>query len=281
MVKNTYKLIRITAAVSKFITADYTAKFVKAVLIKANKYMEEVFESEKYPSPKPILITPLIKENPVYPKVIIRNFGMSEKPKTPPKPIEIYGEYDFFIGMKSDIVEPEVMKAVTSLMGGVKVTYGNFEVTVKLKGFEEIERKVEKARSYVVKFVTPAVFRDPFEKIADLKTEKIRRFIPFPPFIFSVNIYELFRATYKRDVIRLAYSLIESHNNLNTITKVWYYYDKEWLPGVIGYAKFFLRKRLSKVTVDKIIEILNHANVMGVGTGRAAGFGFVEIKSKT
>ena len=62
------------------------------------------------------------------------------------------------------------------------------------------------------------------------------------------------------------------------MTKAWYYYDGRWLPGVIGYAKFFLRKGISERDKDAIRKILQDAMEMGVGSGRAAGFGFVKLK---
>jgi CRISPR/Cas system endoribonuclease Cas6 (RAMP superfamily) len=119
---------------------------------------------------------------------------------------------------------------------------------------------------------------DPFVKLSKLDRDRAKRFVPYPPLIFSVNVYDVFRKTYGRNIIRLSYALVESHTVLNTVTKVWYYYDGKWLPGVIGYAKFFLRKGVPERAKEAVRKVLENAMEMGVGSGRAAGFGFVKVK---
>ncbi|BCS94303.1 MAG: CRISPR-associated endoribonuclease Cas6 [Metallosphaera javensis (ex Sakai et al. 2022)] len=276
-----YKLYQIKVKLSKFKTIDYTGKLVKAILIQANDKMEEVFESEKYPSPKPIRITPIYKDNqPIYSKVIVKKFGKDKKPDFSPKEIEINGEYTFYVGIKQELYI-ELQKTLTKLMSGIDFDYGSYRVSAKITAFEEKEPTInENFHTLKIKFNSPSIFRDPFTRIASIErktTEK--RFLPFPPFIFSVNVYEINREIYKRNIIRLAYSLVESHNNLNTVMKVWYYYDGDWLPGIIGYAKFYLKKDLPPFVIKNLIQIFKHAQIMGVGTGRAAGFGFAEIET--
>ena len=269
-------LVRLKVKVSPFITTDYTGKFVKTLLITANPELEKIFEDKKYPSPKPLRITPLLKgddEVPVYPKVI----GKAEKPKEKPSPISVGGEYYVYIGYDASL-EEQVSIAITRLLGGVEVDYGG-KVGVRLLEFERVEQKVPKEFDAVkVYFISPAVFVDPFVKITQTDKDRAKRFLPFPAFIFSVNVYELFKDKYKRNIIRLSYSLVESHTVLNTVKKVWYYYDGNWLPGVIGYAKFFLRKNVHKYAKVAVRKILQNAIEMGVGSGRAAGFGFIKMK---
>ncbi|MCH1770472.1 MULTISPECIES: CRISPR system precrRNA processing endoribonuclease RAMP protein Cas6 [Metallosphaera] len=276
-----YKLYQIKIKLSKFRTVDYTGKLVKAILIQANDKLEELFESEKYPSPKPIRITPIFKDKqPIYSKVIVKKFGEDRKPNFPPREIEINGEYTFFIGVK-DEVNIELQKALTNLIKGIDFDYGSYRVSAKMIEFEEKEPTIqENFHILKIKFNSPCVFRDPFTRIASMERKSTeKRFLPFPPFIFSVNVYEISREIYKRNIIRLAYSLVESHNNLNTVMKVWYYYDGDWLPGIIGYAKFYLKKDLPTFVIKNLVEIFKHAQIMGVGTGRAAGFGFAEIET--
>lgn len=266
-----------------FLTADYTGKLVKTVLLASNPALAEVFEGKMKVTPKPLRITPLLKEGDeaIYPKVVVTSFGRSKKPSNSPTPIQVKGRYYFYIGYESSL-KAEVHKAIAGLFSGVQFEYGKFKVKVRAVGmqeenYEDFPLNFSEVR---VKFVTPCLFKDPFEKLSDLEKEKARRFLPFPPFIFSTNVFEVFRATYKRNVIRLAYGLIESHNNLNTVTKVWYYYNGDWLPGVVGYAKFFLRKGVNEIVLKSLRKIFIHANIMGVGTGRAAGFGFARVTAK-
>jgi hypothetical protein len=277
-------LIRLKLKISPFITTDFTGKFVKTLLINTNPELEKIFEDKKYPSPKPLRITPLLedkKEEPVYPKVVITRFGeVAGKPKNSPNPISINGLYHVYIGYEKSL-EPEINLTITKLLGGVELKYGN-DVRVKLIEYEKVEQEVPREfNSVKVYFITPAIFVDPFVKVSQTDKDRAKRFIPFPPLIFSVNVYDLFKETYKRNIIRLSYSLIESHTILNTVTKVWYYYDGKWLPGVIGYAKFFLRKGIHKNAKEAVKKILENAIEMGVGSGRAAGFGFVKMKFDT
>ncbi|ADX82116.1 CRISPR system precrRNA processing endoribonuclease RAMP protein Cas6 [Sulfolobus islandicus] len=268
-------LIRLKLSISPFITTDFTGKFVKSFFIAANRELEEIFEDKKYPSPKPLRITPLLeekKEVPIYSKVINR-----PKPKDNPSPISIGGVYYVYLGYEQSL-EPKINLTVAKLLGGVQLEYGK-KVNVKLLEYERIENDVPKDfNSVKIYFISPAIFVDPFVKVSQIEKDRVKRFIPFPPLIFSVNVYELFKDKYKRNIIRLSYSLVESHTVLNTVSRVWYYYDGKWLPGVIGYVKFFLRKNIHKYTKIAIRKILQNAIEMGVGSGRAAGFGFVKMK---
>ncbi len=275
-----YKLIKVRVNFSDpFLTIDFTGKLVKTMLINSNPELQDVFEGKKKVYPKPLRITTLLKENDeaIYPKVVVKGFAKSLKPKNPPSTIQIKGNYYFYVGYESSL-NVDVHKALVKLFSGLNFNYGQFNVRVKAIGMEEVEVSFPSTFSEVkVKLVTPSVFKDPFEKLSDLDKIKVKRFLPFPPFMFSTNVYEIFRDTYKRNIIRLAYSLIETHNNLNTITKVWYYYDGNWLPGVIGYAKFFVRKNIRKEVMEALRKILEHANVIGIGTSRATGFGFCKV----
>ncbi|TRM81682.1 CRISPR-associated protein Cas6 [Sulfolobus sp. F3] len=248
-----------------------------------NPNLNEIFQGEKKVYPKPLRITSLLKDNneAVYPKRIVTNFSVDSKPKEPPKPITIRGAYWFYVGYETSL-EPEISKAIASIFSGFNMRYGEFDLKIKAvelsqESFDDFPTEFSQVR---VKLITPSLFKDPFEKLASVDRIKTRRYLPFPPFIFSTNVFEIFRETYKRNIIRLSYGLLESHNNLNTATKVWYYYDGKWLPGVIGYLKFFVRKGLKKEVISAFREVFIHANLMGVGTGRAAGFGFAQITAR-
>lgn len=277
-------LVKLKIYVSRFVTRDYTGKFVKTMLMTANPELQGVFASGNQLTPKPIRITPLLEENverPVYSRVVITRFGESSgKPKQEPKPISVGGVYNVYIGYRESL-ESQVGLIISKLTSGVEFDYGS-RVKVKLIEYERINILVpEDFGSVSVYFVTPAVFVDPFAKISLAESsDRARRFIPHPAVVFSVNVYDVFRDEYVRNIARLSYSLVESHTVLNTVTKTWYYYDGEWLPGVIGYAKYFLRRNVPERARKAIKEILRDAMEMGVGSGRAAGFGFTKIKFK-
>lgn len=273
-----YTLHKIKIKVSNFITADYTGKFVKALLINANSAFSEFFEKPSYPSPKPLRITPLLRGDEKFPSEAIYPKSF-EKPKSSLN-IDIEGEYYFLVGIRS-YLNPHLLSALSKLFAGLTFKYGNFNVTVNATGYEQIQ--VEYPLNYeslVVKFISPSIFNDPFARIAGIKQEKFRRFVPIPPFIFSVNVYELLREKYRKTIVRLGYAFFETHDILSNVKRIWYYYNGKWLPGVIGYAKFIRRKKVAQEALNDFEKIFTHAQIMGVGTGRAAGFGYAIIEVK-
>ena len=267
-------LVKLTIHVTPFLTADFTGKFVKTLLIAANPELEPVFEDKKSPTPKPIRITPLIDQRgvPVYPKVIAEGDEVG-RPRGPPMPIEVGGTYYIYIGYRQEL-GPQVDRVVSRLVGGVELDYGT-RVRVALRGYEIVEHGVKGDFSSVkVHFVTPAVFVDPFR---GKSKDRAKRFLPFPGVVFSVNVYELFRERYMRGVLAVSHALVESHSAIDTVRRVWYYYGGKWLPGVVGYVKYFLRPGLTREVREAVREVLRDAAEMGVGSGRAAGFGFVRL----
>jgi len=274
-----YSLHKFKIRVEKpFLTFDFTGKFVKTLLMNANPSFTDVFENPSYPTPKPIRVTSLLRGNEKFPMQAIypKTFNKDRKVF----PVEIKGEYYFLVGINSDL-NRELQIAIANLFAGVNFKYGNFDVSVKATGYEQMDVSFPtNYNSLYIKFITPSFFRDPFSRIAGVKEEKVRRFAPIPPFIFSLNVYELLRQKYTKTVVRLGYAFYESHNNLETVKRIWYSYDGKLLPGVVGYAKFFRKEKVKSEALDDFVKILTHAQIMGVGTGRANGFGYVIVEVK-
>lgn len=275
--------------VSRFITADYTGKFVKALLMQANPEFEEIFEKKlKEANPKPIRITPLLrysgkeKENgltsvplptiAVYPKSFTKSSS---------NVMEIGGEYYFLVGI-NNVLKPQLSKALSKLFSGISFKYGDFEVKVKIGGYQEVEvdEPPSNFSELKIRFISPSLFRDPFSYIAGVKNDRLKRFLPVPPVIFSVNVYELLRARYRKTIIRLGYAFRETPDVLRNVKVIWYSYDNKLLPGIIGYAKFIRREKLRSEVIEDFKKIFKHAQIMGVGTSRGTGFGYVIIDVK-
>ncbi|QGA53940.1 CRISPR system precrRNA processing endoribonuclease RAMP protein Cas6 [Sulfolobus sp. E5-1-F] len=269
--------------ISPFITSDYTGKFVKSLLINANPSFTDVFENPSYPTPKPIRITPLLRGDEKFPTQAIypKKFSRNNNNKDDQIPsIQIGGEYYFLVGIRSDL-QKDLMQALANLFTSIKFKYGNFDVSVKVIGYEQIDVSYPVNYDYLyIKFISPTIFNDPFSRIAGVDRENIKRFSPIPPIIFSTNVYEILREKYGKTTIRLGYAFYESHNNIETVKRIWYYYDGKWLPGIIGYAKFIRKSKVKREALEDFVKILTHAQIMGVGTGRANGFGYVIIETK-
>lgn len=278
-----YTLHKLKILVSPFITSNYTGKFIKTLLINANPSFNHVFESSSYPTPKPIRITPLLRGEQKFPTQAIypKKFSNNTKGQDNQLPkIRIEGEYYFLVGIRDDL-QKDFMETLGKLLTGLKFKYGNFDVTVKVTEYEQIDVSYPTDYQYLyIKFISPAVFSDPFSRIAGVGRERIKRFTPIPPIIFSTNVYELLRERYGKSIIRLGYAFYESHNNFETIKRIWYYYDGKWLPGVIGYVKFIRKDKVRREVLEDFVKILTHAQIMGVGTGRANGFGYAIIETK-
>jgi len=274
-----YSLHKFKIRVEKpFLTLDFTGKFVKTLLINANSAFKDIFENPSYPTPKPIRVTPLLRGDErfptqaIYPKTFNKNNKIS--------PIEIKGDYYFLVGIRNDL-NKELQIAIANLFAGLNFKYGNFDVSVKAIGYEQLDVSFPtKYKALYIKFISPCIFRDPFSRIAGVKSDRAKRFAPIPPYVFSLNVYELLRQRYTKTIVRLGYAFYESHNNLETVKRIWYSYDGKLLPGVIGYAKFFRKEKVRSEALEDFVKILTHAQIMGVGTGRANGFGYVIIEVK-
>ena len=262
-------LMKLTLEVSPFLTTDYTGKFVKTVLINANPELEAVFEDKKYPSPKPIRITPLLdeRERPVFIK------AEGRRPVNPPSPISIGGVYNIYVGFRNG-VEPMLHKAISKLTGGLEIDYGT-KVSVRVIGMKVVKTQIPDRFSKVrVHFISPVILADPFARMLN-KKRHIKRFLPLSGILFYVNIYELFRKKRKSIMSYVNYALVESHAIMDGIKRIWYYYDGKWLPAIYGVADYLLSD-LSYISVIK--EILKDGIEMGVGSGRATGFGSVKVE---
>jgi len=281
-----YSLHKIKIRVKNpFITRDFTGKFVKSLLIEANPALKDVFENPSYPTPKPIRISPLLLGEEKFPRVAVYPKTFDQKKGV--SPLEIKGDYYFLIGINSDL-DREYFSlfelfhvAIANLFAGINIKYGNFDVFVKAIGYKQLDVQFPKNFKILkIKFISPSLFKDPFSRIARVKDGTFKRFMPIPPYIFSLNVYELMREKYSRSIIRLGYAFYESYNNLETVKRIFYSYDGKLLPGVVGYAKFFKREKMREEVLEDFMRILIHAQIMGIGTGRANGFGYTIIETK-
>ena len=129
-------------------------------------------------------------------------------------------------------------------------------------------------------------FRSPINIIDPFKRTKFRRFLPIAGYLFSYNIGELARLTRDNklywDLINyVSAALQETHNVWDTVRKIYYIYDGKEIPGLMGYVKYFVIHEVFDdfPSLKLLVEnVLTHAVIMGVGAGRANGFGHVSVK---
>ncbi len=260
----------------EIIAPPFTGKLVKTLLINSNPKLQEVF-GDSGKRPKPLHITPLGK--------ISRGGRVRFLWKSSGKQgvITISPREKYFISLGfSEEVFKQVFDALISLQGvevyGAKWSIVEYSLMQHAIPSSETRIKIDRLESITVEFRTPANLVDPYKK------SRFKRFLPLPGILFSYNIGELLEADRSSPVYMNAVNLVnrvlnETYSVLDTVKKTMYIYDGDEIPGIIGYVKYFIDWNFIDEDVKFFIEnILEHASVMGVGSGRANGFGHITIK---
>ena len=275
-----YFLVKIGVAPNKnTLLPPFTGKAVKSLLMKANPSLETIFEppTQTY-SPKPIKITPFTTDDKVY--MWVRHG--SNKVMEAKAGETLY----FYIGFKEHVAHL-VFQALEKLIDGVQL----FNTEWRLTEFTEIlkaEIPVEnppldltKIQAITVELKTPAKLIDPYKKTP------YGRFLPVAGFLFAYNIGDIVSSKKKREkdywhLINIANAVLqETHSAPETIKRVFYIYKGKPLPGLYGYIKYHIcHNTLTPETNTLLANTILHAQIMGIGSGRATGFGHIKIKTQ-
>jgi len=295
---------------------DYTAKLVKSLLITGNPKLEEIFAKTRGFPPKPIHLTPLFthkidrKKQRKYIEAVYTKY-ISDKPTAKPpnvdelKPVRIEAnrEYFFYIGANIKLTN-DILLGLSNVN---KFVFGKEIVSISQLNYEieyiNVEKEAEEIRSILetsnkgcmrVIFNTPTLLKDPLV-IARRKKKKL--LLPLPEAILSssflmmlIDMGRMRRAFFVR-CMRYIKSIFDiPYTALKTANLVWYVYNGELLPALIGYVKYYIDNQVLQL-VQKIVEakykldftnLLSKsiilAQVYGAGDGRATGFGHISIK---
>lgn len=259
----------------------FTGKFVKSFLIEAGPKLGIIFEIRV--QPKPIAITTLYRVFGDKRKFLWKIAGSNKVF------VAKAGEKLFFnIGCSEDVLSI-ILDTLTSIgsngvslfntkwfLEEIEFTYYNLPIRENESIPEDF--RVDNKKSIKVEFRTPILLLDPFKK------SRKRRFLPTPANVFSYNIGDLLRLErnqeYFNTVILIEAILNETYNVLKTAKPVKYVYENKELPGLTGYVKYIIDWDLVNTTNSKLLleNILIHASIMGIGSSRANGFGYVTIK---
>ena len=262
---------------SDVLLPPFTGKVVKSLLIRANPDLEKVFKSIY--SPKPLSVSPLVLRG----RVLWKRAGSSMVMKC-----RGGDRLGFHIGFREDVADM-IIDAIHDLNDVVvfnarwrllEASITSYELPSEDTGFD-----LDGKDMVIVSFRSPAILLDPYKA-----QPSNPRFLPLPGIVFSYNIGELLRMRsrdkrwdprywYLVDIVNAA--LHEHRRILDKIYTARYIYDGREGYGVGGHAVYYIVRRVlrEKPWVKSFLEnILLHATIMGVGTGRANGFGYVEIK---
>ena len=294
---------------------DYTAKLVKSMLISGNPRLGEIFSKGKDMPPKPIHITPLYTfdttkrpcKKAVYTKFIPKSSTAKHPNINELKPVKIEAgrKYFFHIGTS--------MNMLNDMLAGLsnfRFSFGRETVDVESLSYEihyvDVMRESERIsemlevqgnkgeRAVRVTFESPTLLKDP---LVVMRRKKKKLLLPLPEAVLATPLFmiladmgKLRRSIFLR-CMRYIKSVFDTpYSALKTVNLVWYVYDSNVLPAMIGYVKYFIdfqvlarAQTIMKMKygidfVNLLSKTIVLAQIYGVGDGRATGFGHVSIQ---
>ena len=297
---------------------DYTAKLIKTLLINGNPKLEEVFSKGKDLPPKPMHITPLyttttFKGGKRRMKAVYTKFIPSSSTAKPPglnklKPVRIESNknYFFYVGVPISLLS-EVLMGLSNVG---KFNFGKSIIYIDSLSYEihyiDVDRETEKITSLLkeggetisikITFESPTLLKDP---LVIMRRKKKKLLLPLPEAVLSAPFLMVLidKGKLRKSIFLRCMRYVKSvfdipYTALKTVKLVWYVYDNEVLPAMIGYVKYFIDYQVlqyvqsimeMKYGLD-FIKLLSRAMVLtqvyGVGDGRATGFGHVSFEIK-
>jgi CRISPR/Cas system endoribonuclease Cas6 (RAMP superfamily) len=292
-------IIKVGVRVRGFYGYLFTSRLVKTILIRAFPKIASLFEPTKGPTPKAIHVTPLYEVTSrgvecIYSDAICKQRGMV-KCTGAPRMINLDGDYFFYLGFHESIVRS--VEVVSSLLNyGECFEFIKQNVCVEVNSIDlfnverlsrELVEKSMSSRGVKVTFSSPTLLRDPLRTRRKHKT-----FLPSPINVFAAPIYvKLFvsgafrTGVFRRELLRVHRLFSETYSALKTARVKWIYYSDKPIPALVGFVNYRLNEEYLKflesrgVDVAKWLEeLFAYTITMGIGAGRAAGFGHVELK---
>lgn len=266
----------------KLYIRDYSGKLVKSIVYRCSATARRVISSREEEVVKSILVSPLYKlveagkPRALYP-------GAPRPSGEPEIPVLHGGSLVWFeIGVASSAA-PVIEELVECLGDGL--------VLENFWGVERLVVRGERALLYYrfepgkpivrlrgggavkITFAAPTLPTNPW------KSSKWKRLLPAPEYLLAVNARSLYGDDYASALISASKILSPSPTIMRTVFIRYYYYEGSLLPALVGYAKFYVDLEDAGEAEVRIAEdLLSHAAVMGVGSGRAAGFGNVWVE---
>lgn len=293
--------MRLNAHISRFIGFIYSSKLVKTIFININDKLTELFKPITGSEPKLIHVSPLYansdggKVTCIYSYVDCGKGGGFIKCNGPPKPVLIDGEYFFYIGFHEKALNPGDLLDKLMVKQSFCTEFMSQKTCIEIHRVDlmdantlglEVAKNVLNAGGLKVVFSSPTVLRDPLRIDG-----KYKSFIPNPMNVFATPLYTILNAEglytvrrFRRELLRIHRLLNETYSVLGGIRVKWVYYGKKPEPTLVGYVNYrvkedyldFLKKT---VNVEEWLgKIFAYTIALGVGAGRASGFGHVELK---
>lgn len=303
MVEQMKKLVltRVYVDVHHFAGFLYTGKLVKTILINAYPIMKKLFEPSRGSAPKPLHVSPIyrVKEDGrvecLYSYAICRDKGKPIiKCEGPPRPVILDGSYFFYFGFHSSLIDPfEFVNAIVDhsscfefINQKICVSIREVEIYDPTEISKDIVSNVSKHGGLKIVFSSPTILRDPLRTRGKFKT-----FLPTPENVFASPLYvalyvqgRLTHGKFRKELLRVRRLFNETYSVLSSVKIRWIYYSSRPEPALVGFVNYrlnndyleFLRQKINPN--EWLNDMISYAITLGVGAGRATGFGHVFVK---
>lgn len=284
-----FMLFRISLMVdSDAILPPFTGKVVRSLLIKAEPRLQSILGSGSgfevngvnIQSPKPIHVSTLFKVVDGSEKYLWKSSSWGDH--TPDITVSTGEIIHFYIGF-DETISHLVLSALSNID---YITLFNTKwYLIKLEMLKTVELPSDNpefnlGQAVTVELKTPTLPIDPY------KRSHYKRFLPLAGILFAYNIGDLLRAErgtlqYITVVNMLNAYLTETHKIWDTMKRVHYIYEGKKLPALYGRVTYIVDEGVHKQQELKTLieNIIVHAQIMGVGSSRAIGFGHIKVKT--
>ncbi len=267
----------------KLYLRDYTGKLVKSIVYTCSAAARRIISSREEEVVKSVAISPLYKlveggkPRALYPGAPSPN----AKPEIPVLPGDSLVWFEVGVASTAATVIDELIEclndgAVLRNYWGVDriVVRGEKAVLYYRFSLGEPLVRLRDGESVKLTFAAPTLPVNPW------KSSRWKRLLPVPEYLFAVNARSLYGDDYVSALVTVSKVLSPAPTVMRTAFIRYYYYSGSLLPALVGYAKFYIdMEDVGEAEARIAEEVLSHAAVMGVGSGRAAGFGNVWVET--
>ncbi len=274
---------------SRLVVREYTGRLVKGFASTCSPALRDEFAVSTAGRPKRVSVSPLIRVEPrgvhyrleaVYPGGPSRD---SVK-----EPVLNPGDTVFFdISLSGGLVR-EADTLLDCFAEGVDVRFQGVsvhlepisaEIVAAWTPGEEPLVNLERVGRLKLVFLSPALPVNPWRP-----GSRHKRLLPAPSYILAVNAHDLFDdqpRRYEEALIAAERVLSPPHTALSTVRIRWFRYARNTKPepGLVGYLNLYVdRDGAGDEELMLASQLLTHALIMGIGSGRATGFGTIGLE---
>ena len=259
---------------------DYTGKLVKTIVAKASPRLAEELAARRRAEPKPLSLSPIYTAAPTGGVRAVYPYTWKPGAETSPVTLHPGNTYWFHIAAEASL-QPEIHTLIMRLLAGHTIPTRTGPATLTLEAAEQIaaytpanpETTLQQGQCIKITLLSPTLPTTPYHP-----QSRIKRLTTSPIHLLAVNLLTLYRRPDPQAIAALDL-LTPSPTATRTTKTTWYQYNDKTLPALIGYIKYRVDDTVEATgdQLETLNHIISHARTTGAGSGRAAGFGDLEI----